>query len=59
MTLQIALGLAVVMCVWNIVITIIAFICAREGARNGGKLEVHEALMEEAKTVPIAGREAR
>ena len=42
---------------------IILIVClvhyAREGAHNAGKLEVHEEMMNEAKTVPIQGRDAR
>lgn len=40
---------------------IVVLICvtvhyAREGAHNAGKLEVHESMLEEAKTVSIGER---
>jgi hypothetical protein len=42
-----------------IVLIVVTVHYAREGPFYRGKLEVHEELMNEAKTVPIQGREMR
>jgi hypothetical protein len=41
-----------------IVLIVVTVHYAREGARNAGKLEVHESMFEEAKAIPMQ-REGR
>lgn len=40
----------------NVILIVCLVHYAREGAHNAGKLEVHEALMDEARTIPMNGR---
>jgi hypothetical protein len=42
-----------------VVLIVVIVHYAREGAMNAGKLEVHESMLEEAKAMPIRGREVR